>query len=126
MAAVAQNSIQDERIRQMEVRISVTEKSNRALLEEVVRLQSELKGQIRRNEETLRDERQARMQMENTMRAGNDLITQMSSRLKSTEEKVAEERSTVSALLSQTKNMEQVVLGGQQDLLNRRDLQAAK
>ena len=35
----------EEKIRQLETRINVTEKSNRALLEEVVRLQSELKGQ---------------------------------------------------------------------------------
>lgn len=34
----------DEKIKQLEMRINVTEKSNRALLEEVVRLQSELKG----------------------------------------------------------------------------------
>lgn len=34
----------EEKIRQLETRINVTEKSNRALLEEVVRLQSELKG----------------------------------------------------------------------------------
>lgn len=34
----------EEKIRHLETRINVTEKSNRALLEEVVRLQSELKG----------------------------------------------------------------------------------
>lgn len=34
----------EERVRVLESRVNVTEKSNRALLEEVVRLQSELKG----------------------------------------------------------------------------------
>lgn len=34
----------EEKVRQLETRINVTERSNRALLEEVVRLQSELKG----------------------------------------------------------------------------------
>lgn len=116
----------DERLRQMETRIHVAEKSNRALLEEVVRLQSELKGQIRRNEDTLREERQARIQMENSMRASNDLMAQMSARLKNAEERVQEEKSTVNALVSQTKNMEHAVLGGQQDLLNRKDHQATK
>lgn len=36
----------EEKIRQLETRINVTERSNRALLEEVVRLQSELKGML--------------------------------------------------------------------------------
>ena len=35
----------EERLRQLETRVNVAERSNRALLEEVVRLQSELKVQ---------------------------------------------------------------------------------
>ena len=116
----------DDKFRQLETRVNVAEKSNRALLDEVVRLQSELKTNLRRNEEIVRDERQTQSQMENSLRASNDLIAQLSSRIKRTEEKVQEERQAVSALVNHTKSVEQAVLGSQQELMSRREMQAAK
>ena len=49
------------RLRHLEGRLNVTDQSNKALLEELVRLQGELKGSIRRNEDTLREEREERL-----------------------------------------------------------------
>ena len=54
----------------------------RALLEEVVRLQSELKSTVRRNDDVIRDERSNRQQLENTLRSANDLIGQLNNRYK--------------------------------------------
>jgi uncharacterized coiled-coil protein SlyX len=45
----------EERVRQLEMRVAVSEKSNRALLEEVLRLQSDLKGSARHNDEMVRE-----------------------------------------------------------------------
>ena len=46
------NGEMDDRIRLLETRLSVTEKSNRALLDEVVRLQNELMSVSRKNEDS--------------------------------------------------------------------------
>ncbi|XP_013381950.1 neurofilament heavy polypeptide isoform X5 [Lingula anatina] len=116
----------EERLRHLETRVNVTEKSNRALLEEVVRLQSELKTNVRRSEDVLREERQTRLQLENSLRASNDLIAQLSSRLKRTEDKIAEERMAISALVNHTKSVEQAVLGSQQELVSRKEAQTAR
>ena len=46
VAAIRDTGSDDpDRMRQLEMRVNVAEKSNRALLEEVVRLQSELKSE---------------------------------------------------------------------------------
>ncbi|XP_074648351.1 coiled-coil domain-containing protein 154-like isoform X2 [Tubulanus polymorphus] len=112
-----------DRIRQLDTRLAVTEKSNRALLEEVVRLQSELKNVIRRNEDLAREERNSRQQLENSVRGGSDLYNQLAMRLQRVEERGAQERTLIGDLLNQSKTIEQNVLGGQQDLLSKRDLQ---
>lgn len=113
----------DDRIRQIESRVSVSEKSNRALLEEVVRLQGELKATIRRNEDIIREERSSRGQIENSLRGANDLISQLSLRLQRTEDRLTEEKTAVSALISHQKSVEHAVIGSQQEILSRRDLQ---
>ena len=79
----------EERLRQLETRVNVAERSNRALLEEVVRLQGELKANNRRSDETLREEKQARNQLENTLRASADVLSQMSQRIQVSQSKNA-------------------------------------
>ena len=112
----------EDRLRGLETKLSLTEKSNRVLLEEVVRLQSELKNSSRRAEETIRDERNSRLTMENSLRASNDLISHLTLRLKRTEDRINEDRTLVSDLVSQSKSLEQSVFTSQQDITNRRDL----
>nr|XP_006814680.1 PREDICTED: coiled-coil domain-containing protein 154-like [Saccoglossus kowalevskii] len=124
------SSIQDysegTRMNQLEQRLSISERSNRALLEEVVRLQGELKQSHRKTEETLAAERQARQHLAENLRSSNDLIGQLGARLKRAEEKVQDERAAVGALVNHTKQVEQAVLGSQQEILSRRDQQYAK
>ena len=112
----------EDRLRGLETKLSLTEKSNRVLLEEVVRLQSELKNSSRRAEETIRDERNSRLTLENSLRASNDLISHLTLRLKRTEDRINEDRTLVSDLVSQSKSLEQSVFTSQQDITNRRDL----
>ncbi|XP_071962795.1 uncharacterized protein [Antedon mediterranea] len=120
------NDVGDPKIRQFDNRLSVAEQSNRALLEEVVRLQGELKQAHRKTEDMLSIERQARQQLTENLRASNDLIGQLGARLKRAEEKVADERSAVGALVNHTKQVEQAVLGSQQELIAKRDHQMTK
>ncbi|XP_041474639.1 golgin subfamily A member 6-like protein 22 isoform X5 [Lytechinus variegatus] len=117
---------QTGRLQQMENRLGVAEQSNRALLEEVVRLQGELKQSHRASEETLQAERQARQQLTENIRASNDLIGQLGARLKRAEERVSDERTAVGALVNHTKQVEQAVLGSQQEILAKRDQQMTK
>eukprot|EP00057_Strongylocentrotus_purpuratus_P018983 XP_011673457.1 PREDICTED: glutamic acid-rich protein isoform X6 [Strongylocentrotus purpuratus] len=114
------------RIQQMENRLGVAEQSNRALLEEVVRLQGELKQSYRTTEDTLLAERQARQQLTENIRASNDLIGQLGARLKRAEERVSDERTAVGALVNHTKQVEQAVLGSQQEILAKRDQQMTR
>ncbi|XP_070579811.1 coiled-coil domain-containing protein 154-like isoform X5 [Ptychodera flava] len=114
------------RSRQVEQRLSIAEQSNRALLEEVVRLQGDLKQSHRRTEDALAAERQGRQHLTENLRAANDLIGQLGARLKRAEEKVQDERAAVGALVNHTKQVEQAVLGSQQEILSRRDQQFAK
>jgi len=116
----------EERVRQMEMRLAVSEKSNRALLEEVLRLQSDLRTTARRSEETLREERESRHQLSEAIKISNDLISQLSLRIKETEEKIEDEKETLNTLFSHTKNVEKSVVVSHQEIQQRRDAQQVK
>lgn len=109
------------RLRHLEGRLNVSEQSNKALLEELVRLQGELKGSIRRNEDTLREEREERLVLSEKIRAANNLYTQMMMRVARAEEKIESEHNTVGTLVNHTKQVEQALMGNQQQLLSRRE-----
>ena len=106
--------------------MNVAEKSNRALLEEVVRLQSELKTTIRRNDDIIREERQTRSNIETSLRSANDVIGQLSVRWQRSEDRLVEEKTAVTALISHQKTVEQAIIGNQQEVLSRLDLHHAK
>ena len=116
----------EERIRQLEMRLGVSEKSNRALLEEVLRLQNDLRIATKKSEEVIRDEREARQQLSEAIRISNELISQLSERIKETEEKIQDEKASLSSLFNHTKNVEKTVLTSQQDIQSRRDAQSIR
>lgn len=109
------------RIRHLEGRVNLGEQSNKALLEELVRLQGELKGSIRRNEDTLREEREERLILSEKIQAANNLYTQMMMRMARAEEKIESDHNTVGSLVNHTKQVEQALVGNQQQLLSRRE-----
>lgn len=108
------------------MRLAVSEKSNRALLEEVLRLQNDLRSTARRSEDVLREERESRQQLSEAIRISNELISQLSVRIKETEEKIEDEKSSLNALFSHTKNVEKSVVHSQQESQQRRDAQSVK
>ena len=80
----------------------------------------------RRQEDSLSSERKSRMQLENSLRASNDLITQMAGRLKRSEERLQEEHSTVAAVVSHTRSLEKSMGNQQQEYLARKESQSAR
>ncbi|XP_053393159.1 coiled-coil domain-containing protein 154-like isoform X8 [Mercenaria mercenaria] len=116
----------EERVRQLEMRLAVSEKSNRALLEEVLRLQNDLRNTSKRSEDVLREERDSRQQLSEAIKISNELISQLSMRIKETEDKIEDEKESLNALFSHTKNVEKSVVHSQQEIQNRRDAQQMK
>ena len=114
----------EDRLLQLEARVNVAERSNRALLEEVVRLQSEVKVGQRRADETTRDDASSRDRLEGALRASGELVAAFGARLKRTEEALREARVAMATLMSHSKGVEQALLGTQQELLSRREAQA--
>ncbi|XP_063444886.1 coiled-coil domain-containing protein 154-like isoform X8 [Mytilus trossulus] len=116
----------EERIRQLEMRVAVSEKSNRALLEEVLRLQGDLKGTTRHNDDMLREEQSARRNIENAITVSNELIQHLGSRIKEAEHKLDDERLALSSLVNHTKGVEQAVKSSQQELVTKKDVQSSR
>ncbi|KAL3875912.1 hypothetical protein ACJMK2_033817 [Sinanodonta woodiana] len=116
----------DERVRQVEMRLSVSERSNRALLEEVLRLQTDLKNNTKRSEEILIEEREARRQLETAIKLSNEIISHLSKRIQETEDKILEEKSALSNLYSHTKSMEQAVYSNQKEIEAKKDAHAQR
>ena len=60
--------VQDQdRVSQMETRLVVAEQSNRALLDEVLRLQGQLQSAVRASQDALAAERKSRDQLESVL-----------------------------------------------------------
>jgi uncharacterized coiled-coil protein SlyX len=116
----------EERVRQLEMRVAVSEKSNRALLEEVLRLQSDLKGSARHNDEMVREEQTARRNIESAIKVSNELIQHLGSRIKEAEQKLDDERLALSSLVNHTKGVEQAVKSSQQELVTKKDVNASR
>ena len=117
---------QNERLRSMEMRINISEKSCRALLEEMVRLQSDLKTAVRRNEEMMHEQSLSRQQMESLIRKNVDTLMNLNSRVQRTEQKVQQDEMALTALKNHTKNLEQMTRGSHQDLYNNKDMHIAR
>ena len=108
------------------MRLGVSEKSNRALLEEVLRLQNDLRIATKKSEDIIRDEKEARQQLSEAIRISNELISQLSERIRDTEDKIQDEKASLSTLFNHTKNVEKTVLTSQQDIQTRRDAQSIR
>ncbi|KAJ8318613.1 hypothetical protein KUTeg_003704 [Tegillarca granosa] len=116
----------DDRVRQLEVRLTVAERSNRALLEEVLRLQGEIKSVSRRNDDLVREEKSARHELESAISSSNELLTSLSIRIKEAELKLQEEKAALTSLVSHTKGVEQAVKSSQNELIAKKDVQGTK
>ena len=102
------------RVQDLESRIKVSEQSNRLLLEELMKLQQDLKLALRQNEEMVLKERQERIAIRDKVEAAENMYNRVSMQLLRTEEKVNMEHTTLATLLNQSKEVERALAGGQQ------------
>ncbi|CAF4926093.1 unnamed protein product [Rotaria sp. Silwood1] len=112
------------KVKQLESRLQMTEISNRALLEEVVRLQTELFNAIRQSQTILQEERLSRQQIENNIRIQNDVILQLTARIKRNEDTFSDEHQSTLSANANIRGLEQQISAIQKEYLLRRDTQS--
>ena len=101
--------VSSSRMLQIEGRLSAVERGNRALLEELVRWQSDLKATSRRQDDVWREERRELLQLRENTRANNDVLAQLHHRVKATEEGVSTLRQAHGVHREQLQHTEQQV-----------------
>lgn len=111
------------KIKSLESRIQQTETNNRALLEEIIRLQNELAISLRRSFDSLQEERTARQILENSYKFQSENFLQLTGRLKRAEDSLAEDRTAMQSLIAYTRNLEQSTLNSQSEVNSKRDFQ---
>lgn len=114
------------KVKQLESRLQVTEVSNRALLEEVIRLQNDLALSLRKSFDSIQEERNARQLLENNLRLQNESVLQMNGRIKRAEDSLQEDRTAVQSLIVYTRNLEQQTTQAQNELNSKRDVHAQR
>ncbi|XP_075252835.1 uncharacterized protein LOC142344782 isoform X2 [Convolutriloba macropyga] len=112
---------ESSRVRALEMRLMAAEQSNRTVLEEVVRLQNEMRVAVRRLEEGYRAEVAERTTAEQTERNNRQSVAQMAARLQQVEQTLEQGQSSVNNLSSQMKRLEQNLMTAQRDVLQRND-----
>ncbi|UJR33422.1 hypothetical protein I4U23_020867 [Adineta vaga] len=112
------------KVKQLESRLQMTEISNRALLEEVIRLQTELFNAIRQSQTVLQEERLSRQQIENNIRIQNDVILQLTARIKRNEYTSSDEHQVALTATANVRGLEQQLIALQKDTFLRRDTQS--
>ncbi|XP_028395540.1 nucleoprotein TPR-like isoform X2 [Dendronephthya gigantea] len=105
---------ENARAQDLESRVKLSEQSNRILLEELMKLQQDLKLALRQNEEMVNKERQERLVIRDKVEAAENMYNRVSMQLLRTEEKVNMEHTTLANLLNQSKEVERALAGGQQ------------
>lgn len=130
------------KVKQLEGRLQMTEISNRALLEEVIRLQTELFNavrrchvnvalfllllQIRQSQNILQEERLSRQQIENNVRIQNDVILQLTARIKRNEDTFSDQHQSTLSFNANVRGLEQQMGAIQREYLFRRDNRSSR
>ncbi|KAG7173022.1 putative trichohyalin-like 3 [Homarus americanus] len=114
------------RMEMLEQRLNATEQSNRALLDELMRLQQDLKMNVKRNEMGLVEEKEARTRLENTFRQSQNKNYEYEDRMRRCEEALKENRNAVQQMVSHTKSIERAISTSQQEQMERRGNSAQK
>ena len=110
------------RLHGLESRVAVAEKSTRALLVEVVRLQNELSAAMK----TVDEEKAARRDAENRMRATADTMTQVGARLQREDQRRRTDDETAKTLIATAQDVEAAALAARQEAVKRVEEQATR
>eukprot|EP01135_Chromosphaera_perkinsii_P003611 Nk52_evm20s249 gene=Nk52_evmTU20s249 len=94
------------RVMQLEGRVDINEKANRALLEELVGLQGEIKARFRRADDSMQSEKQDRMQLQDNLKTNNQIVGKIVTRFEQLESNCNEDSKHLSQLLDHLKAFE--------------------
>ncbi len=81
---------------------------------------------MKKLEQTLIDERSQRQRMASALQAATAKVNELEDRLRATEIHARENKAALATLVGHTRNVERAVTAGQQDLVQRKEQQAAK
>ncbi|KAK4313749.1 hypothetical protein Pmani_014910 [Petrolisthes manimaculis] len=115
-----------QRIDMLEQRINATEQSNRALLDELVRIQQDLKMNVKRNEMGLAEEKDVRSRLDTAVRQAQSKTFEFEDRIRRLEDAIKENRNQVMQMVSHSKSIEKTVASAQQDQLDKRSHSAQR
>eukprot|EP00126_Sphaerothecum_destruens_P001841 Sdes_comp15272_c0_seq1m4117 len=98
--------ISSGRVLQLEGRVEINEKSNRALLEEIVGLQGEIKSRFRRNDDLIQEEKQGIAQLSENLESNNKVLSKMITKYEKLDGGVYEAGKHISQLMNQQQDLE--------------------
>ncbi|XP_042890385.1 dynactin subunit 1-like isoform X2 [Penaeus japonicus] len=108
------------RIDMLEQRLNATEQSNRTLLDEMMRLQQELKMNVKKNEMGLVEEKEGRSRLDAAIRQSQNKTYEMEDRIRRCEDGLKENRNAIQQMTSHTKSIEMALKSAEQDQMERR------
>ena len=94
----------------METRLSLTEQSNRVLLDEVLRLQTQLHKAVQTSSDALARERKSRDKLEAELVNIRDSLDNISQRLERVEGTSQLDRNSLIAVVNQARSLEQILI----------------
>ncbi|XP_063599664.1 centrosomal protein of 290 kDa-like [Penaeus indicus] len=108
------------RIDMLEQRLNATEQSNRTLLDELMRLQQELKMNVKKNEMGLVEEKEGRSRLDAAFRQSQNKTYEMEDRIRRCEDGIKETRNAIQQMSSHTKSIEMALKSAEQEQMERR------
>ncbi|XP_047490125.1 myosin-J heavy chain-like [Penaeus chinensis] len=108
------------RIDMLEQRLNATEQSNRTLLDELMRLQQELKMNVKKNEMGLVEEKEGRSRLDAAFRQSQNKTYEMEDRIRRCEDGIKETRNAIQQMASHTKSIEMALKSAEQEQMERR------
>lgn len=110
----------------LEQRLNGHEQANRGLMEQIMKLTQETRMEMKKKDSMLMEEKNARMRAEQSLQGCVDKLADTEDRLRRTEESSRENKNALAQLISHTKNVERAVTMSQQDIVAKKEAQAAK
>ena len=112
----------DHKILMRQSRPGNSDKPSWPLSEELLQFRNELRSAVSFNEQAILEEKQARFKTDSTLINANNVITQLTARLNATEDRLNEEKSALSSLVAQMKDVKDAIFTSQCDLQNKKEL----
>lgn len=114
------------RLDAMEQRVSNQDSANRSLLEQMMKLQQDMRMELKKCDQSLMEERNQRMRLTTTLQTSTSKIAELEDRLRRTETHAKDNKAALVTMISHVKNVERAVTLGQQDIMAKKEVQGQK